>query len=93
MGGLGAERRSAEIRRATRRRQDRRRREQLRANGPPERYTLQQIGDHDGWMCGSAARRIDRAFTRPHPCSPSVQHVVAVMAQGGPDTGPSRELK
>lgn len=76
---------ATEKRRAHRRVQNRRRAEQLRANGPRERYTLQEIGDRDGWTCTICLTPVDRAFRAPHPCTPSIHHRVEV-ARRGPDT-------
>ena len=65
--------------------QDRRRRERLRANGQVERYTVQEIGDRDGWVCGICELPIDPGLRRPDPRSRSVDHVLA-GAKGGSDT-------
>ncbi|MEU0443704.1 HNH endonuclease signature motif containing protein [Streptomyces sp. NPDC006186] len=82
---LTEEERKAERHRAIKRRQNRRRAQRLRENGPRDVYTLVQIGDRDGWRCVICHSAVSRAFTSPHPCSPTVHHVIEVMA-GGTDT-------
>ena len=82
---LTEEERKAERHRAIKRRQNRRRAQRIRESGPRDAYTLAQIGDRDGWRCVICHSAVDRVFRRPHPCSPSVQHLVEIMA-GGTDT-------
>jgi 5-methylcytosine-specific restriction endonuclease McrA len=77
--------RRAEVGRAVKRRQNRRRAERRRSNGPRQRFTLQQVGDRDGWMCAICCAAVSSVFQSPHPCSASVHHVVEVV-QGGTDT-------
>jgi hypothetical protein len=64
---------------------DRRRRERFRANGPVERYTVEEIGDRDGWVCGICKLPIDPELRRPDPRSRSIDHVLAGV-HGGSDT-------
>lgn len=75
----------AERHRAIKRRQNRRRARRIRENGRRDSYTLEQIGERDGWRCAICHTPVNRAFKRPHPCSPSVHHVVEIVA-GGTDT-------
>ena len=82
---LDPDERRAEQRRALRRRQNRRRAERLRSNGPRERFTLEQVGDRDGWICAICRTSASKTFRSPHPCSASVHHVIEVV-EGGTDT-------
>ncbi|MGW0698023.1 HNH endonuclease [Streptomyces sp. NPDC002867] len=77
--------RKSERHRAIKRRQNRRRRQRIRESGPRDVYTLELIGDRDGWRCVICRSAVDRAFVQPHPCSPSVHHLVEIVA-GGTDT-------
>ncbi len=83
--GLAEEERAVERRRAVKRRQNRRRARRLQENGPRERYTVGQVGDRDAWRCAICRGPVERGFRAPHPCAPSVHHVVEVVA-GGTDT-------
>jgi HNH endonuclease len=69
-------------RREARWKQERQRRERLRTNGPRESFTLEDIGDRDGWVCGLCLDPIDRKFAAPDPRSPSIDHVKAIAAGG-----------
>lgn len=82
---LTEQERRLEHHRAIRRRQGQRRRQRLRDAGPRDRYTTEQIGDRDGWVCAICRTPVDRAYQAPHPCTPSVHHIVEV-ARGGTDT-------
>ncbi|MFF3942337.1 HNH endonuclease [Streptomyces phaeofaciens] len=68
-----------------RRAQDRLRRDRLRSNGSAEPYTVAEIGERDGWLCGLCQDPVDRAYPHPDPRAPSLDHVRAV-ASGGTDT-------
>ncbi|MER6977210.1 HNH endonuclease [Streptomyces carpinensis] len=57
----------------------------MREAGPRDRYTLEDVGDRDGWECAICLSPVSREFRAPHPCTPSVHHVVEVC-QGGSDT-------
>ncbi|MFI1563861.1 HNH endonuclease [Streptomyces sp. NPDC020490] len=83
--GLTEEEKKAERHRAIKRRQNRRRAQRIRESGPRDVYTPAQIGDRDGWRCVICHSTVDRTFRSPHPCSPSVHHLVEIMA-GGTDT-------
>lgn len=70
---------------SAKRQQDQRRRDQMRANGPVERFTVAEIGERDGWLCGicgDTARPVDPARGRPDPLSASIDHIVPVAAGG-----------
>ena len=70
---------------AAKRHQDQRRRDQMRANGPIERFTRSEIGERDGWLCGichDTAHPVDPSRRRPDPLSPSIDHIVAIVAGG-----------
>jgi hypothetical protein len=65
----------------------------MRANCPVERFTKIEIGERDGWLCGICQDRghlVDPSRRRPDPRSPSIDHIVPVIA-GGTHTGASRE--
>ncbi len=64
----------------------RRRTESIRTNGPAERYTTEEIGERDGWICGVCRDPVDPTLEHPHPLSPSKDHIVPI-ALGGTDTG------
>ncbi|MEU3743749.1 hypothetical protein DEJ46_27375 [Streptomyces venezuelae] len=82
---LTEEERKAERHRAIKRRQNRRRAQRMRENGPRERYTLVEVGDRDGWRCVICHSAVNREFRPPHHCSPSVHHLLEIVA-GGSDT-------
>lgn len=82
---LTEEEQKAERHRAIKRRQNRRRARRIRENGRRDSYTLEQIGERDGWRCVICHTSVSQAFRRPHPCSPSVHHLVEIAA-GGTDT-------
>ncbi|WP_413774905.1 HNH endonuclease [Actinocorallia sp. A-T 12471] len=82
---LDDEARRLQIWRAIKRRQGRRRRALIKAAGPADRYTVQEIGDRDGWECLICESPVSREFRAPHPCTPSVHHIFAIW-QGGADT-------
>jgi 5-methylcytosine-specific restriction endonuclease McrA len=63
----------------------RRRTDAIRANGPVERYTRQEIGDRADWICGICNDPVDPTSEHPDPLSPSVDHIVPI-ALGGTDT-------
>ncbi|MFD7447161.1 HNH endonuclease [Streptomyces sp. NPDC059909] len=65
--------------------QDRRRRERMRSNGSVERYTTEEIGARDDWICGLCQDPVDEAYQHPDPRSPSIDHVRTITA-GGTDT-------
>ncbi|MGW5094672.1 HNH endonuclease [Streptomyces nodosus] len=65
--------------------QDRRRRERMRSNGSSERYTAEEIGERDGWICGLCQDPVDRTYQHPDPRSPSIDHIRTIAA-GGTDT-------
>ncbi|UUU22816.1 HNH endonuclease [Streptomyces sp. DSM 40750] len=65
--------------------QDRRRRERMRSNGSVERYTAEEIGGRDDWICGLCEDPVDQAYQHPDPRSPSIDHVRTIAA-GGTDT-------
>jgi 5-methylcytosine-specific restriction endonuclease McrA len=71
--------------RAARREQDRRRRDQMRAAGPVESFTKNEIGDRDGWVCGicqDTTRPVDSEPGAPRALSPSIDHVVPLSSGG-----------
>jgi hypothetical protein len=74
-----------EQRRATRRMQGRRRQQRIRDNGPRDSYTREEIGERDLWRCAICWTPVNREFKAPHPCSPTVHHVIEICA-GGTDT-------
>ncbi|WP_078953759.1 HNH endonuclease [Streptomyces globisporus] len=82
---LTEEEQKTERHRAIKRRQNRRRAQRKRKNGPRDNYTLVQIGDRDGWRCAICHSTVKREFRAPHPCSPSVHHLIEIM-RGGSDT-------
>lgn len=70
---------------ARKRLQDQRRYDQMRANGPVERFTMAEIGERDGWLCGicrDTAHPVDPARRRPDPLSPSIDHIVPINGGG-----------
>ncbi|MEU3979458.1 HNH endonuclease signature motif containing protein [Streptomyces sp. NPDC026672] len=78
---------SAPRRGDAKRAQDRRRRERVRDKGGAGRYTVEEIGERDGWVCGLCRDAVDGngTYRHPDPRSPSVDHVRAIAA-GGADT-------
>jgi hypothetical protein len=71
--------------RSARRVQDRRRRDRMRAAGPVESFTSGEIGDRDGWVCGTCrdmARLVDPSPGAPRALSPSIDHIVAISDAG-----------
>ncbi|MCW2882519.1 MAG: putative phage protein [Sphaerisporangium sp.] len=79
------DRASLEARRAHKRRQDQQRRNRIRANGPVESFTVTEIGQRDGWLCGicqDTAHPVDPGRKRPHPLSPSIDHIRPVAGGG-----------
>jgi hypothetical protein len=65
---------------------DRRRRDRMQAAGPVESFTVAEIGDRDGWVCGicqDMARLVDASPGAARALSPSIDHVIAV-SDGGP---------
>src|SRR5258708_7958378 len=85
-GSTREERRaSPEARRAHKRWQDQQRRDRMHANGPVESFTVKEIGQRDDWLCGicqDAEHPVDPGQKRPHPLSPSIDHVRPVAAGG-----------
>lgn len=71
--------------------QDRRRRERMRSNGSIERYTAEEIGERDSWICGLCQDPVDQAYQYPDPRSPSIDHVRTIAA-GGTDTSDNVRL-
>lgn len=72
--------------RSARRAQDRRRRDRMQTAGPVESFTVAEIGDRDGWVCGicqDMARLVDASPGAARALSPSIDHVIAV-SDGGP---------
>ncbi|WP_328920337.1 HNH endonuclease [Streptomyces sp. NBC_00208] len=65
--------------------QDQRRRERMRSDGSVERYTAEEIGARDDWVCGLCQDPVDQAYQHPDPRSPSIDHVRCIAA-GGSDT-------
>lgn len=61
-----------------------RRRERFRQNGPRERYTRDEIGERDGWLCHVCGDLVDQSLRRPDLESPSIDHVIPGW-RGGPD--------
>ncbi|WP_162606109.1 HNH endonuclease [Jiangella aurantiaca] len=58
----------------------------MRANGPREVFSRDEIGDRDDWTCGICWGRIDRHLQDPeHPMMQSLDHIVPI-ARGGPHT-------
>ncbi|SFF03029.1 HNH endonuclease [Streptomyces mirabilis] len=57
----------------------------MRSNGSVERYTVEEIGERDGWVCGLCQDPVDQAYRHPDPRSPSIDHVRTIAA-GGTDT-------
>jgi hypothetical protein len=49
---------------------------------PRESFTLEEIGDRDGWVCGICLDPIDQQFAAPDARSPSIDHVKAIFAGG-----------
>jgi hypothetical protein len=71
--------------RTAKRGQDRRRRNLMRASGPVESFTADEIGGRDGWFCGicqDASRLVDPRPAAPRALSPSIDHIIAVSAGG-----------
>ncbi|MET9516855.1 HNH endonuclease [Streptomyces sp. NPDC002994] len=65
--------------------QDRRRRRRMRNNGAIERFTVEEIGERDGWICGLCRDPVGRAYQHPDPRAQSVDHI-RTIADGGSDT-------
>lgn len=76
---------SASRRSEAKRAQDQRRRERMRSNGSVERYSVEEIGERDGWVCGLCQDPVDHVCRYPDPRSPSIDHVRTIAA-GGTDT-------
>jgi hypothetical protein len=47
-----------------------------------ERFDKVSIFERDGWRCGICGEHIQRALLYPHPMSPSLDHVVPLVAGG-----------
>lgn len=65
--------------------QDQRRRVLIRANGPVESFSADEIGERDHWLCGicqDASHLVDPARRRPDPLAPSVDHITPVSGGG-----------
>jgi HNH endonuclease len=72
-------------RRSAKREQDERRAARMRASGPVESFTVADIGERDGWICGicqDAGRLVDFAPDAPRALSPSIDHIVPVSSDG-----------
>jgi hypothetical protein len=82
---MTAEERQREVGRGIRRRWSEQREQRKRENGPRDRYTLEQMAERDGWTCQLCETPVSRQFRAPHPCTPSIDHVVS-LAAGGTDT-------
>ncbi|WP_392671322.1 HNH endonuclease [Streptomyces sp. LN785] len=54
----------------------------MRSNGDIERFTAEEIGDRDGWVCGLCEDPVDRTRQRPDPRSPSLDHIRTIAAGG-----------
>jgi hypothetical protein len=57
----------------------------MRANGPIESFKMDEIGERDNWLCGicrDPSHLVDPARKRPHPLSPSIDHIVPVSLGG-----------
>ncbi|WP_328920794.1 HNH endonuclease [Streptomyces sp. NBC_00208] len=65
--------------------QDQRRRQRMRSNGDIERFTAEEIGERDGWVCGLCEGPVERAYQHPDPRSPSIDHI-RTIASGGTHT-------
>jgi hypothetical protein len=57
----------------------------MRSNGSVERYTVEEIGARDDWICGLRQDPVAQAYQHPDPRSPSIDHVRTIAA-GGTDT-------
>ena len=65
--------------------QDQRRRAHVRANGPVESFSVDEIGERDNWLCGicrDTNHPVDPAVRRPDPLAPSIDHVTPVSTSG-----------
>ena len=51
-------------------------------NGPRESFTIEEIGDRDGWVCQICLDPVDPAFQAPDPRSPSADHIRAITLGG-----------
>ncbi|MBA0125087.1 HNH endonuclease [Haloechinothrix sp. YIM 98757] len=76
---------TSERSRAVKRKQDRRRRERIRANGPQDDCTFDEIAERDHWTCALCGEPVERQYNAPDPRTASLDHIKDV-ALGGTDT-------
>ena len=62
-----------------------RRRARQMGNAEPEKFSRQEIGDRDGWICGICKTAVDQSLKWPDHYSPSVDHIIPLV-HGGPHT-------
>lgn len=67
------------------RRSSERRRRAAKRGGPTERFTLPEIFERDGWVCGICSEPIDRTLKFPDPMSVHLDHIVPI-SRGGSHT-------
>ena len=48
-------------------------------------YTLQQIGDRDGWRCHLCSNRVRADLSGMHPQGPTIDHLIPVSCGGSDD--------
>jgi len=49
-----------------------------------ERFSIEQVGDRDGWRCHLCGKRVDPSIANPDPRAPTIDHLIPV-ADGGLD--------
>lgn len=47
-----------------------------------DRFTIEEIGDRDGWRCHLCRRRVDRRLSGTLPKGPTIDHLVPISAGG-----------
>ena len=52
---------------------------------PAETFDHAEIFERDAWRCGLCGKKVDRRRRRPHPKSPSLDHIVPI-SKGGAHT-------
>jgi 5-methylcytosine-specific restriction endonuclease McrA len=60
-------------------------RRRLKSQAQIVKYTLEQIGERDGWKCHLCRKRVQRTLPGSVPMGPTIDHLVP-LSRGGDDT-------
>ena len=47
-----------------------------------EKFTLEEVGDRDGWRCHLCSKRVNPTIANPDPRAPTIDHLIPVAAGG-----------